>query len=115
METRGAYSGVGRLAGLTRVGAFPALSDADRYQLLRSNLDRLANVVHPLTLPMIRRRAAGRIVCITPVSVLIGSSGQLNSSASYARHICSPQSLAHNLEIRRATGSVVAPRPEGTA
>ena len=35
-------------------------------------------------MPMIRRRAAGRIVCITSVSGLIGNRGQVNYSASKA-------------------------------
>ena len=65
VETHGAYYGVVCNAGLTRDGAFPALSDDDWDQVLRTNLDGFYNVLHPLTMPMIRRRQPGRIVCIT--------------------------------------------------
>lgn len=75
VETYGAYYGVVLNAGLTRDGAFPALSDDDWDVVLRTNLDGFYNVLHPVMMPMIRRRAAGRIVCITSVSGLIGNRG----------------------------------------
>ena len=76
VEAHGAYYGVVCNAGLTRDGAFPALSDEDWDQVLRTNLDGFYNVLQPLTMPMIRRRAPGRIVCITSVSGLIGTAGR---------------------------------------
>ncbi|MEG0247185.1 MAG: SDR family NAD(P)-dependent oxidoreductase, partial [Pseudomonas sp.] len=84
VERHGAYYGVVCNAGLTRDGAFPALSEDDWDQVLRTNLDGFYNVLHPLMMPMIRRRAAGRIVCITSVSGMIGNRGQVNYSASKA-------------------------------
>jgi 3-oxoacyl-[acyl-carrier protein] reductase len=84
VETHGAYYGVVLNAGLTRDGAFPALSEDDWDVVLRTNLDGFYNVLHPVMMPMIRRRAAGRIVCITSVSGLIGNRGQVNYSASKA-------------------------------
>ena len=84
VEAHGAYYGVVLNAGLTRDGAFPALSDDDWDVVLRTNLDGFYNVLHPVMMPMIRRRAAGRIVCITSVSGLIGNRGQVNYSASKA-------------------------------
>ena len=68
----GAPYGVVCNAGLTRDGAFPALSDDDWDSVLRTNLDGFYNVLHPLVMPMIRRRQPGRIVCIASVSGLIG-------------------------------------------
>ena len=65
VETHGAYYGVVLNAGLTRDGAFPALSEDDWDVVMRTNLDGFYNVLHPVMMPMIRRRAAGRIVCIT--------------------------------------------------
>lgn len=68
VEAHGAYYGVVLNAGLTRDGAFPALSEEDWDVVMRTNLDGFYNVLHPVMMPMIRRRAAGRIVCITSVS-----------------------------------------------
>jgi len=71
IEQHGAYYGVVCNAGLTRDGAFPALSESDWDTVLHTNLDGFYNVLHPIIMPMIRRRAPGRIVCITSVSGLI--------------------------------------------
>ena len=109
VETHGAYYGVVCNAGLTRDGAFPALSDNDWDQVLRTNLDGFYNVLHPLTMPMIRRRQPGRIVCITSVSGLIGNRGQVNYSASKAGVIGAAKALAVELGKRRITVNCVAP------
>ena len=71
VEAHGAYYGVVLNAGLTRDNAFPALEDEDWDRVLRTNLDGFYNVLHPLIMPMIRRRAPGRIVCMASVSGLI--------------------------------------------
>ena len=105
----GAYYGVVCNAGLTRDGAFPALSDEDWDQVLRTNLDGFYNVLHPLVMPMIRRRSAGRIVCITSVSGLIGNRGQVNYSASKAGVIGAAKALAVELAKRKITVNCVAP------
>ncbi|SFT72633.1 3-oxoacyl-ACP reductase FabG [Pseudomonas marincola] len=109
IETHGAYYGVVCNAGLTRDGAFPALSEDDWDQVLRTNLDGFYNVLHPLTMPMIRRRKAGRIVCITSVSGLIGNRGQVNYSASKAGVIGAAKALAIELGKRKITVNCVAP------
>lgn len=96
-------------AGLARDGAFPALSDEDWDSVLRTNLDGFYNVLHPLVMPMIRRRAPGRIVCITSVSGLIGNRGQVNYSASKAGVIGAAKALAVELAKRRVTVNCVAP------
>lgn len=109
VEAHGAYYGVVCNAGLTRDGAFPALSDDDWDQVMRTNLDGFYNVLHPLTMPMIRRRAPGRIVCIASVSGLIGNRGQVNYSASKAGLIGAAKALAIELGKRRITVNCVAP------
>ncbi|MBV4539106.1 MULTISPECIES: 3-oxoacyl-ACP reductase FabG [Pseudomonas] len=109
VEAHGAYYGVVCNAGLTRDGAFPALSEDDWDQVMRTNLDGFYNVLHPLMMPMIRRRAPGRIVCITSVSGLIGNRGQVNYSASKAGLIGAAKALAIELGKRRITVNCVAP------
>ncbi|MEB0090600.1 3-oxoacyl-ACP reductase FabG [Pseudomonas sp. CCI1.2] len=107
--THGAYYGVVCNAGLTRDGAFPALTDEDWDLVMRTNLDGFYNVLHPVMMPMIRRRAAGRIVCITSVSGMIGNRGQVNYSASKAGIIGAAKALAIELGKRKITVNCVAP------
>ena len=109
VETNGAYYGVVLNAGLTRDNAFPALTDEDWDKVLRTNLDGFYNVLHPIMMPMIRRRKAGRIVCITSVSGLIGNRGQVNYSASKAGIIGAAKALAVDLAKRKITVNCVAP------
>lgn len=109
IAAHGAYYGVVLNAGLTRDNAFPALSDADWDTVLRTNLDGFYNVLHPLIMPMIRRRAPGRVVCITSVSGLIGNRGQVNYSASKAGLIGAAKALALELAKRKITVNCVAP------
>lgn len=109
VEQFGAYYGVVLNAGLTRDNAFPALTDKDWDQVLRTNLDGFYNILHPIMMPMIRRRKAGRIVCITSVSGLIGNRGQVNYSASKAGLIGAAKALAIELAKRKITVNCVAP------
>jgi len=109
VAAHGAYYGVVLNAGLTRDGAFPALSEADWDQVLRTNLDGFYNVLQPVILPMIRRRAPGRVVCMASVSGLIGNRGQVNYSASKAGLIGAAKALAVELAKRQITVNCVAP------
>jgi 3-oxoacyl-[acyl-carrier protein] reductase len=109
IESHGAYYGIVLNAGLTRDGAFPALSGDDWDDVLRTNLDGFYNVMHPAIMPMIRRRAPGRIVCLTSVSGLIGNRGQVNYSASKAGLIGAAKALAVEVAKRRITVNCVAP------
>lgn len=109
VESHGAYYGVVLNAGLTRDNAFPALTDEDWDVVLRTNLDGFYNVLHPIMMPMIRRRKEGRIVCITSVSGLIGNRGQVNYSASKAGIIGAAKALAVELAKRKITVNCVAP------
>lgn len=109
VEQHGAYYGVVLNAGLTRDNAFPALSDEDWDGVLRANLDGFYNVLHPVVMPMIRRRAPGRIVCMASVSGLVGNRGQVNYSASKAGLIGAAKALALELAKRKITVNCVAP------
>lgn len=109
VEAHGAYYGVALNAGLTRDGAFPALTGDDWDQVLRTNLDGFYNVLSPLAMPMIRRRAPGRVVCMASVSGLIGNRGQVNYSASKAGLIGAAKALAVELAKRQITVNCVAP------
>jgi 3-oxoacyl-[acyl-carrier protein] reductase len=109
VTAHGMYYGVVCNAGLTRDGAFPALTGDDWDSVLRTNLDGFYNVLHPLVMPMIRRRKPGRIVCITSVSGMIGNRGQVNYSASKAGVIGAAKALAVELAKRNITVNCVAP------
>jgi 3-oxoacyl-[acyl-carrier protein] reductase len=105
----GAFWGVVLSAGVTRDNAFPAIEGDDWDVVLRTNLDGFYNVVHPLTMPMIRRRDCGRIVAIASVSGVIGNRGQVNYSASKAGLIGAAKALAVELAKRKITVNCVAP------
>lgn len=109
IERDGCWYGVVCNAGLTRDGAFPALTEDDWDSVLRTNLDGFYNVLHPISMPLVRRRKPGRIVCITSVSGLIGNRGQVNYSASKAGVIGAAKALAVELAKRRITVNCVAP------
>ena len=64
----GAYYGVVCNAGITKDGVFPMLSTEDWHQVIDVNLNGLYNVLHPIVLPMVRRRKPGRIVTISSIS-----------------------------------------------
>jgi len=109
VEAHGAYYGVVCNAGIARDGAFPALSEDDWDQVLHTNLDGFYNVLHPLVMPMVRRRQPGRIVTLASVSGLIGNRGQVNYSAAKAGIIGASKALAVELASRRITVNCVAP------
>ncbi|MFG6177051.1 3-oxoacyl-ACP reductase FabG [Halomonas sp. THAF12] len=109
IEAHGAYYGVICNAGITADGAFPALSDEDWDSVIHTNLDGFYNVVKPLTMPMVRRRAPGRIVVMSSVSGLMGNRGQVNYSAAKAGLIGAMKALAIELAKRRITVNCVAP------
>jgi 3-oxoacyl-[acyl-carrier protein] reductase len=106
---RGAFWGVVLSAGITRDNAFPAIDDAGWDDVLRTNLDGFYNVLHPLVMPMVRRRDGGRIVAIASVSGVIGNRGQVNYSASKAGLIGAAKALAVELAKRKITVNCIAP------
>lgn len=109
IEQHGAYYGVVCNAGITADAAFPALTDDDWDNVIYTGLDGFYNVLKPLTMPMIRRRAPGRIVVMSSVSGLMGNRGQVNYSAAKAGLIGATKALAVELAKRRITVNCVAP------
>lgn len=109
IEQHGCYYGVVCNAGIVRDDVFPAMSGADWDAVLKTNLDGFYNVLHPLIMPMVRRRAAGRIVTLSSVSGLIGNRGQVNYSAAKAGIIGATKALALELAKREITVNCVAP------
>jgi 3-oxoacyl-[acyl-carrier protein] reductase len=109
IERHGAYYGVVCNAGLAHDAAFPAMSEEAWDTVIRSNLDAFYNVLQPLVMPMVRRRAPGRIVTMSSVSGLIGNRGQVNYSAAKAGVIGASKALAVELAKRSITVNCVAP------
>lgn len=109
LEEHGTYYGVVCNAGITRDGAFPMLSEDDWRRVIDVNLNGFYNVLHPVVMPMIRRRKPGRIVTISSVSGLVGNRGQTNYSASKAGIIGATKALAVELAKRKITVNCVAP------
>lgn len=105
----GAFWGAVLNAGIARDNAFPSIEGEDWDRVLRTNLDGFYNVLHPLVMPMIRRRDGGRIVTLSSVSGLIGNRGQVNYSASKAGIIGATKALAVELGKRRITVNCIAP------
>jgi len=109
IEEHGAYYGVVCNAGITRDGAFPALTSDDWHEVINVNLNGLYNVLKPIVMPMIQRRKAGRIVTISSASGLMGNRGQVNYSASKAGIIGATKALAVELAKRKITVNCIAP------
>jgi 3-oxoacyl-[acyl-carrier protein] reductase len=109
IAANGPYYGVVCNAGLAHDVAFPAMSAEAWDSVLRANLDAFYNVLQPLIMPMVRRRAPGRIVTLSSVSGLVGNRGQVNYSAAKAGVIGATKALAIELAKRQITVNCVAP------
>jgi 3-oxoacyl-[acyl-carrier protein] reductase len=109
METNGPYYGVVCNAGIARDAAFPAMTGEDWDAVVHTNLDSFYNVLQPVVMPMVRRRAPGRIVTLASVSGIIGNRGQANYSAAKGGIIAATKALAVELAKREITVNCVAP------
>ena len=109
INTNGAYYGVVCNAGIASDATFPMLSGNDWDRVINTNLNGFYNVMAPIVLPMIRRRAPGRIVTISSVAGQIGNRGQVNYSASKAGIIGATKALALDLARREITVNCIAP------
>jgi 3-oxoacyl-[acyl-carrier protein] reductase len=109
MEANGAYYGVVCNAGIARDAAFPAMTGEEWDSVIRTNLDSFYNVLQPVVMPMVRRRAPGRIVTLASVSGIIGNRGQANYSAAKGGIIAATKALAVELAKREITVNCVAP------
>jgi 3-oxoacyl-[acyl-carrier protein] reductase len=109
IATHGAYYGVICNAGITADAAFPAMTETQWDSVVHTNLDAFYNVLQPLIMPLVRRRAPGRIVTLASVSGLVGNRGQVNYSAAKAGIIGATNALAIELARRQITVNCVAP------
>lgn len=109
IDRHGAYHGVVCNAGIVRDAAFPAMTGDEWDGVIHTNLDAFYNVLHPVMMPMVRRRRPGRIVTIASVSGLTGNRGQANYSAAKAGLIGATKALAVELASRSITVNCVAP------
>ena len=109
MAEHGAFYGAVLNAGLTRDGAFPALTDDDWDDVVSTSLNGFYNVLKPLMMPMIRLKKGGRIVTLSSVSGVMGNRGQVNYSAAKAGLIGASKALALELAKRKITVNCVAP------
>ncbi|GAB3246158.1 SDR family oxidoreductase [Chitinimonas naiadis] len=109
VETHGCYYGVVCNAGIARDNAFPAMPAEEWDAVIHTNLDSFYNVLHPLTMPLVRRRKPGRIVTLASVSGIMGNRGQVNYSAAKAGIIGATKALAVELASRGITVNCVAP------
>jgi 3-oxoacyl-[acyl-carrier protein] reductase len=109
VAANGAYYGVVCNAGTNADAAFPAMTEEQWDGVIHTNLDAFYNVLQPLIMPMIRRRAPGRIVTLASVSGLVGNRGQVNYSAAKAGIIGATKALAIELAKRQITVNCVAP------
>jgi 3-oxoacyl-[acyl-carrier protein] reductase len=109
MTQHGSYYGVVCNAGIHADAAFPAMTEEQWDGVMRTNLDAFYNVLQPLVMPMVRRRAPGRIVTLASVSGMVGNRGQVNYSAAKAGIIGATKALAVELAKRQITVNCVAP------
>lgn len=109
VEAHGAPYGVVCNAGLAQDNIFPAMTGEQWDTVVHTNLDGFYNVLHPLVMPMVRRRKPGRIVTLASVSGQVGNRGQVNYSAAKAGIIGATKALALELASRAITVNCVAP------
>jgi 3-oxoacyl-[acyl-carrier protein] reductase len=109
-EKHGAPWGVICNAGITADNTFAALSGDEWDRVLSTNLDSFYNVLHPLLMPIARKKR-GRIIAISSVSGLIGTRGQVNYSAAKAGIMGAAKALAVELASRSITVNCIAPGP----
>jgi len=109
MESNGVYWGVVLNAGITADAPLPGMSGEDWDRVIHTNLDGFYNVLHPLVMPMIRKKRGGRIVTMSSVSGIVGNRGQTNYAASKAGLIAATRSLAREVAKRQICVNSVAP------
>lgn len=109
IERFGTYYGVVCNAGIKADNSFAAMPAEDWDSVIDTDLGSFFNVVHPLVMPMVRRRKPGRIVVMSSLSGVIGNRGQVNYSAAKAGLIGAAKSLAMELATRAITVNAVAP------
>ena len=95
-------------AGITRDAAFPAMTDEQWHDVMRTTLDGFFHVTRPLVMPMVQQKW-GRIVNLSSISALRGNRGQANYAAAKAGIVGATKTLAIELAKRKITVNAVAP------
>jgi 3-oxoacyl-[acyl-carrier protein] reductase len=108
LEENGAFWGVICNAGISADDSFPGMSGENWDSVLRTDLDSFYNVLHPLIMPICRKKQ-GRIITISSVSGITGNRGQVNYSAAKAGIIGATKALAVELASRSITVNCIAP------
>jgi len=107
-EKNGAFWGIISNAGISADDSFPGMTGEYWDKVLRTNLDSFYNVIHPLIMPICRKKR-GRIITISSVSGITGNRGQVNYSAAKAGIIGATKALAAELASRSITVNCIAP------
>jgi len=107
-EENGAFWGIVSNAGISADDSFPGMSGEKWDKVLRTDLDSFYNVLHPLMMPICRKKQ-GRIITISSVSGIMGNRGQVNYSAAKAGIIGATKALAVELASRSITVNCIAP------
>ena len=107
-EKNGAFWGVICNAGVCADNVFPALSGDEWDAVLHVNLDSFYNVLHPLIMPICRKKQ-GRIITVSSISGIMGNRGQVNYSAAKAGIIGATKALAVELASRSITVNCIVP------
>jgi len=95
-------------AGITRDTLLLRMSDEDFTDVIDTNLSGAFRVVKRASKGMLKARF-GRVILVSSVVGLLGSSGQINYSASKSGLIGIARSLTRELGSRGITANVVAP------
>jgi len=107
-EENGALWGIICNAGICADDSFPGMSGEYWDAVLRTDLDSFYNVLHPLIMPVCRKKQ-GRIITVSSVSGITGNRGQVNYSAAKAGIIGATKALAVELASRSITVNCIAP------
>jgi len=107
-EENGAFWGIISNAGISADDSFPGMSGEYWDSVLRTDLDSFYNVLHPLIMPICRKKR-GRIITISSISGITGNRGQVNYSAAKAGIIGATKALATELASRSITVNCIAP------
>ncbi len=95
-------------AGITRDMLMLRMTDEDFEEVLNTNLTGAFRVVKRATKGMMKARF-GRVILISSVVGLLGSSGQVNYSAAKSGLVGMARSITRELGSRGITANVVAP------
>jgi len=107
-EENGAFWGIISNAGISADDSFPGMSGEYWDSVIRTDLDSFYNVLHPLIMPVCRKKQ-GRIITISSISGITGNRGQVNYSAAKAGIIGATKALATELASRSITVNCIAP------